>query len=735
MKFKALLSFLIISLTFVLSVNAQVPDRSGWWKFDDAADLVKATIGDPLLIVGMQTSVDGPLEGNKATQIPLGNYLLMTHKIAANGGGTMVNEYTLQIDFAIPEANIWHAFFQTDLTNGGDADLFLNTSNSVGVGELGYTSNSVEANTWYRMIVSVKNGEFFKVYVDGQLWIDGAARDIDGRFALADKLMIFGDNDGDDGTINCSELGIWDVALDEEQVKSLGGATGERVPVRTKMGLWRFDDAADLLKAEVGEALVLSGTQQSVAGPDEANKAVQLDAGSYLKMTTGILPNGGGTLTNEYSIQIDFAVPQTGAWHAFFQTDIANGSDADLFTNTSDHIGTAATGYSANAITANTWYRMVVTVKNGEFYRIYINGDLWLEGTQQDIDSRFALGSELLLFADNDGEDGTILCAEVAIWEVALTEAEVLELGTDPVSPMPERMGQWKFDDVLDLMKATIGNDLVQNGNVTSAVGPANYNLAVNVPSGSYLTMAHGMFGNGDGFMVNEYTLQIDFMIPEADIWHCFMQTDPNNTGDGDLFTNTSNKIGTAATSYTADAIVANTWYRMVIVVKNGSYFKLFIDGQPWLSGAGQGVDGRYALAETLLMFADDDAEDGTVHCSEISIWDVPLTDEQVAKLGNATTIPTAVNDIQLNENSDLGQNYPNPFDNTTTFDYRVREAGKVSFQVLDITGRVVKEIEKGVQGAGNYKLELSAENLNNGIYFMKMNAGKLTSTRKMIVR
>jgi hypothetical protein len=621
------------------------------------------------------------------------------------------------------------------MTNGSDAELFTNTTNVVGVGALGYTSKAVAANTWYRMIVSVKNGEFFKMYIDGVLWLDGAAQDIDGRFGLAEKLLIFGDNDGDDGTINCSELGIWDVALDEEQVKSLGGATGERVPVRTKLGLWKFDDTADLLKAEIGESLVLSGTQESVAGPDEANKAVKIDAGSYLKMTTGILPNGGGALTNEYSIQIDFAVPQTGAWHAFFQTNAENSNDADLFTNTSDHIGTQATGYTANAITANKWYRMVVTVDNGEFFKIYLNGDLWLEGTKQDIDSRFALGSELLLFADDDGEDGTILCAEVAIWEVALTETEVLELGTDPVSPLPERMGQWKFDDVLNLMKATIGNDLVQNGNMTATTGPANHNLAVNVPSGSYLEMTHGMFGNGDGSLVNEYTLQIDFMIPEAGVWHCFFQTDPNNTGDGDFFTNTSNKIGTQATSYTADAIVANTWYRMVVVVKNGSYFKMFIDGTQWLSGAGQAIDGRYALAEKLLMFADEDGEDATIHCSEISIWDVPLTDEQVVKLGNATTIPTAVNDIQLSENSDLGQNYPNPFNNTTTFEYRVREAGKVSFQVLDITGRVVREIEKGVQDAGKYKLEMSAENLNHGIYFMKMNAGKFTSTRKMIVR
>lgn len=159
------------------------------------------------------------------------------------------------------------------------------------------------------------------------------------------------------------------------------------------------------------------------------------------------------------------------------------------------------------------------------------------------------------------------------------------------------------------------------------------------------------------------------------------------------------------------------------------------MNGEQWLSGPGQSVDGRYALADKLLMFADDDGEDAAIYCSEISIWDVLLTDEQVVKLGNATTVPTYNNEIVLNENNDLGQNYPNPFTQTTTFDYRVREAGQVRFQVLDITGRVVDEIAKGLQDAGTYKLELNGRKLNQGIYFMKMNAGKYSSTRKMIVR
>ena len=735
MKSKFLLFTVLLALVINFTGNAQIPDRKGWWKFEDQANLAKAEVGTPLQIVGNLTSVNGPVTGNKATQIPLGNYLIMTHGIAPVGGAKAVNEYSLQIDFTIPQAGIWHSFFQTSPTNDNDADLFTNETNSVGVSATGYSAKGISADTWYRMIVTVRNGEFYKIYIDGTIWLDSPGQEVDGRFGLLSTLLMFADNDGEDGTIVCSELGIWDVALDAAQVLSLGGASGARVPVRTKLGLWKFDDPSNLLKAEIGQPLQLVGTQLSVNGPETENKATKLDLGSYLNMTNGILPNGGGVLVNEYSLQIDFSIPEAGKWHAFFQTDPANASDADLFTNTSNNIGTQSTTYSTDAIQANTWYRMVVTVKNGEFFKVFINGELWLDAAGNDIDGRFALSNNLLLFADNDGGDGTIYCSELAIWEVALTEQEVTDLGSDPTNRLPEKVGMWKFDDAINIGKATIGEDLIPTGTINSVGGPANNNYAAAIGLGSYFEMNHGIYGNGDGFMVNEYTLQIDFSVPEAGIWHAFFQTEPANGGDADLFTNTSNKIGTAATSYSAGTIVANTWYRMVITVKNGYFFKIYLDGEPFLNAAGQSVDGRFALAEKLLLFADNDGDDGTIQCSEVSIWDVVLTEEQVKKLGTATTISTGIEDIQLNQNNDLSQNFPNPFSGSTTFKYFVSETGNVSFHVLDITGREVKVISEGIKAAGNYSLQLKSENLINGIYFVQMKAGNRTSTRKMIIR
>lgn len=732
MKIKTLLSLLLFAMLVNLAATAQVPERKGWWKFDDSANLLKAEIGAPLEIIGTQKSVDGPVAGNKATQIDPGNFLIMTHGIAANGGGTTVNDYTLQIDFQVPEIGIWHSFFQTDPANSGDADLFTSTTNSVGISEIGYSPKGIADNTWYRMIVSVKNGEFFKVYLNGALWLDGAGRPLDGRFALLSSVLMFADNDGEDGSIICSELGIWNVSLDADQVLALGGVTGERVPVRDKLGWWKFDDPANLLKAEIGNPLQLTGTQQSVDGPVDGNLATKLDVGSYLKMTTDILPNGGN-LTNEYTLQIDFSIPQADIWHAFFQTDVKNESDAELFTNTNNEIGTSATTYSSLTASANTWYRMLIVVKNGEYFKVYLNGELWVEGDGQPVDGRFALADELLLFADNDGEDGAIICSEISIWEVALNENEIADIGASPANLFPERMGWWKFEDLASPQKATIGLPLIISGNVAPAPGPSVWNKAVQVDLGNYLRMNHGIYSNGNGMMVNEYSLQIDFSVPEAGIWHAFFQTDKANGGDADLFTNKTNSIGTATTTYSAKGISANKWYRMVITVKNGSYFRVYLDGELWLEAAGQPIDGRFALDTDLLIFADDDGDDGSIYCSELVIWEVPLTADQVAQLGNANTIPTGIPDMLESQNLNLGQNYPNPFTEYTTFPYQITESGKVSFRVLDITGKEIRTINEGTKTPGKYSLRLGAERLTSGIYYLQMITNKQTSTRKMV--
>lgn len=215
---------LILLLLSALSY-ATIPQRSGWWKFDNPANLTKAEtgFGTDLSLTGTQSAATGPESGNGAVLIGPGSYYKMSHHMVPKASETYVNEYSIQYDFKVPAKGIWHSFFQTAKDNSNDGDFFINTSGNIGVAAVGYSSYVVVPNEWYRLVISVKNGSFFTCYLDGKLIMNGNVQAIDGRFSLSDLLLIFADDDGEDGNIYCSELALWSQSLTADQAKELGG--------------------------------------------------------------------------------------------------------------------------------------------------------------------------------------------------------------------------------------------------------------------------------------------------------------------------------------------------------------------------------------------------------------------------------------------------------------------------------------------------------------------------------
>jgi len=208
-----------------MNTDAAIPARTGWWKFDDPLHLLQGETGCPatLQLVGTHTSAIGPSEDNGAVTIGVGSYYKMQHNIAPNEGGNYVNEYSLLFDIKIPRLSVWYSFFQTNTANSNDGDFFINTSGSIGVGAVGYSGFTVKSEEWYRIIISVQNGYRFTCYLDGQVLMEGESQAVDGRFSLDPLLLIFADENGEDGEIGCSELAIWDQYLTEEQATALGG--------------------------------------------------------------------------------------------------------------------------------------------------------------------------------------------------------------------------------------------------------------------------------------------------------------------------------------------------------------------------------------------------------------------------------------------------------------------------------------------------------------------------------
>lgn len=89
---------------------------------------------------------------------------------------------------------------------------------------------------------------------------------------------------------------------------------------------------------------------------------------------------------------------------------------------------------------------------------------------------------------------------------------------------------------------------------------------------------------------------------------------------------------------------------------------------------------------------------------------------------------------------SSLAQNSPNPFNPSTSIEFRVREAGPASLRVYDAAGRLVRTLVSGVVPAGTLQ-SVTWDGINDrggevasGVYFYRLVAGDYEATKKMVL-
>ncbi len=85
----------------------------------------------------------------------------------------------------------------------------------------------------------------------------------------------------------------------------------------------------------------------------------------------------------------------------------------------------------------------------------------------------------------------------------------------------------------------------------------------------------------------------------------------------------------------------------------------------------------------------------------------------------------------QLGEAFEL-QAFPNPAGSRQSITYRVKNAGKVSIELLDANGQVVRNLEKNIEEAGEYTEEISTRGLKPGVYVYIITTANGTKTKKI---
>ncbi len=86
-----------------------------------------------------------------------------------------------------------------------------------------------------------------------------------------------------------------------------------------------------------------------------------------------------------------------------------------------------------------------------------------------------------------------------------------------------------------------------------------------------------------------------------------------------------------------------------------------------------------------------------------------------------------------------LEQNFPNPFNPSTTIAFSIAEPGRVRLGIYDVAGRLVRTLVDERTSADHYIVEWDGYDnrgarVSSGVYFYRIVAGKHTQTRKMVL-
>ncbi|HTY37068.1 MAG TPA: laminin B domain-containing protein, partial [Bacteroidota bacterium] len=122
------------------------------------------------------------------------------------------------------------------------------------------------------------------------------------------------------------------------------------------------------------------------------------------------------------------------------------------------------------------------------------------------------------------------------------------------------------------------------------------------------------------------------------------------------------------------------------------------------------------------------------------TIYDVTAIDQTGAsipvnvELFSVTTISAVEHVAGMPDVYSLSQNFPNPFNPSTTIRFSVAQSGWVQLKVFDLLGREVAALVNQDLGPGSYSVQWDAGVRPSGVYLYKLIAGQRSETRRMML-
>jgi len=77
---------------------------------------------------------------------------------------------------------------------------------------------------------------------------------------------------------------------------------------------------------------------------------------------------------------------------------------------------------------------------------------------------------------------------------------------------------------------------------------------------------------------------------------------------------------------------------------------------------------------------------------------------------------------------------YPNPITDQATIKFEITENNSVSYQIFDLSGRMIQQQELGIFTQGSYQHTVNFDQLKNGTYILRMQSGQRNKAVKILV-
>lgn len=89
---------------------------------------------------------------------------------------------------------------------------------------------------------------------------------------------------------------------------------------------------------------------------------------------------------------------------------------------------------------------------------------------------------------------------------------------------------------------------------------------------------------------------------------------------------------------------------------------------------------------------------------------------------------------LDLPASFSLSQNFPNPFNPSTSIKFNIPKSSFVQLTIYDVLGKEVTKLVNKELKIGSYSIDWNGSNYSSGVYFYKLQAGDFTQTKIMML-